>query len=102
MPRAIDVSPKKWQNIRVLFDDGIYSVCWGIYDGTPCTMGKRWNDNYPRQGSSSTWYIEYDYFVKQTLNTLITDYESRKPLSLDEEQYLINCRIALRDLEESK
>jgi hypothetical protein len=33
---AKDVLPGKWQDapIRVLFDDGNYSVIWGEYDGT--------------------------------------------------------------------
>ena len=67
MPRGIDVWPKKWQERTILFDDGEYSICWGTFEGDKGRMGQRWNENYPRQGSSPTWYIMYDKLIYSTL-----------------------------------
>lgn len=92
MPKAIHVTPKKWSNIKILFDDGIYSVIFGKFENTPDKMGKRWNDNYPRQGSSATWYVEYDKFVPSTIQALIQDYEANQSRTPLEDQYLNNCR----------
>lgn len=70
MPEGKDVHPKKWKELVILFDDGVYSICWGTFEGNKYTMGQRWNENYPRQGSSPTWYIMYDDLVKCTLEGL--------------------------------
>ena len=31
MPAAIDVIPKDWTEISVLYEDGMYSVIWGRF-----------------------------------------------------------------------
>lgn len=105
MPKAKDVWPKKWQSVIVLFDNGEYSVCWGVYERSPMTMGKRWNDNYPRQGSSPTWYIEYDFFIKSTIKSLIFKYDieaKENRISDEDKEYFENCKKALIEYEEYK
>ncbi|ALU28455.1 hypothetical protein NWE55_16650 (plasmid) [Myroides albus] len=105
MHKAKDVWPKKWQQVIVLYDDGEYSVCWGMYEKNPRTMGKRWNDNFPRQGASPTWYIEYPLFVEATIITLINGYEIEEKngtITPENKNYLDNCRNALKEIEAAK
>lgn len=99
MPKGKDVMPKKWKDIIILFDDGIYSICWGKFENNPNTLGKRWNDNYPRQGSSPTWYIEYGLFAKSCITDLIKLYENKINISSQEVEYLENCKKAITDIE---
>lgn len=66
MPSAKDVTPQKWTNIEVLFDDGSYSVISGIYNDQFC-LGERWNgdkDSYgfPHQADKPIWHIVPSYF----------------------------------------
>ena len=61
MPAAIDVSPQKWTNLRVLFDNGVYSVVAGEYEDERA-LGQRWNgeegeSGYPTQGSNPLWHV---------------------------------------------
>jgi len=70
MPKGKDVQPKKWKELVILFDDSFYSICWGTFEGKRYSMGQRWNENYPRQGSSPTWYRIYPELVKCTLEGL--------------------------------
>lgn len=96
--KAIDVTPKKWTNIIVLYDDDKYSVCWGTYEGSlQRRIGVRWNNNYPRQGAHPTWYVEYDLFHLPYIEMLINIYKSKSSLSPIETSYLSNCEIAHKE-----
>jgi len=107
MPKAITVKPKKWANILVLFDDGIYSYCWGNYDGSlHRKLGSRWNDNYPRQGNNPTWYVEYGIFtyshIQEIIKSLII--KERELISSNictKEEitgYIRNCETAIKEI----
>lgn len=66
MPSAKEVTPQKWTEIEVLFDDGSYSVISGIYNDQFC-LGERWNgdkDSYgfPHQADKPIWHIVPSYF----------------------------------------
>jgi hypothetical protein len=59
MPSALEVSPEKWSDITVLFDNGEYSVISGRYDGGDHrVLGERWNGGpgpgFPSQGGHPT------------------------------------------------
>jgi len=96
--KAIDVTPKKWTNIIVLYDDDTYSVCWGNYEGSlNRKLAVRWNDNFPRQGANPTWYIEYDKFHKEQIEILIRIYEKKDLLNEEEKSYYKNCKIAYEE-----
>ena len=69
--RAEEVRPQKWlwdenYSIRVLYDDGDYSVIWGKYENVRA-LGVRWNGGtdvgYPGQGGHPTWYVEPDFIA---------------------------------------
>jgi len=103
---AIDVRPEKWRNdpILVLFDDGIYSVIWGKYEGTPA-LGVRWNDaenppiGYPSLFGNPMWYVEYNYIagaIIQGLQKMAIDNIGKK-----EHYNLDNIQVALNELNEN-
>lgn len=97
MPRGKDVRPKKWRNINILFDDGQYSICIGLYeDLDDYSIGERWNESYPRQGASPTWYIRPEMFYLSTVNELISLYEKKESLTEEENEYYQNCKHALK------
>lgn len=100
---AIDVKPQKWIQdktypIRVLFDDGDYSIIWGKFENN-IAMGVRWNGGtdvgYPGQGLYPTWYVEPDFIaigIIQRILTLAIDKPSCNHYHLD------NIKFALQEL----
>ena len=75
MPRAAEVTPAKWTNIRVLFDDSTYSVIAGDYDGNHC-LGERWNGDgetlgFPNEFGYPVWHIVYDPFQIPILHGIL-------------------------------
>jgi hypothetical protein len=74
MPAAVDVTPGKRANIRVLFDNGWYSVVAGEYEGE-YAMGGRWNGGdhepgFPSQGGHPLWHVVPDFLRLAVLNAL--------------------------------
>jgi hypothetical protein len=81
---ATQVVPKRWQldesyAIKVLYDDGEYSVIWGKYDNVRA-LGTRWNgegDNgYPSLFGNPMWFVEPDFIaiaILQRLQTMAID-----------------------------
>jgi hypothetical protein len=67
MPSAVEVVPKKWSRIRVLFDNGRYSVISGMFDGFDegprRVLGERWNGDakrplgFPNVARYSVWHV---------------------------------------------
>lgn len=103
---AKDVKPGKWDNapIRVLFDDGEYSVIWGEYDGT-LALGVRWNNGedgvigYPKSAfGHPAWYVEPDFIaitiIQRILSMAIDKIEKPEYYNID------NIMIALKELTE--
>jgi hypothetical protein len=77
MLNAEEVTPKKWTEIKVLFDDDEYSVICGKYQNDFC-HGVRWNGyeeskGYPGQGSYPTWYVEPPFLTLPILNHLFIE-----------------------------
>ena len=61
MPAAYEVRPGKWSNIRVLFDNGWYSVIGGDYEGE-ASFVERWNGDddevgFPNQAGHPIWHV---------------------------------------------
>lgn len=97
---AINVIPEKWRRdsnypIRVLYDDGEYSVVWGKFEDSRA-LGVRWNGGsgigYPAQGSNPTWYVEPDFIAIGILNHIHSQaLASNNPaFNLDNILYAIN------------
>jgi len=98
---AKKVKPQKWIEddkypIKVLYDDGEYSVIWGKYENT-IALGSRWNGRnnagYPKQGKYPTWYVEPDFIAISILQRLLT-------LSVDKNDttYLDNLLFAINEM----
>lgn len=106
MPAAIEVTPHKWTDIQVLFDDGQYSVIIGTFRDTErqdrtvqihrC-IGTRWNgdagrpNGYPAQGPNPTWYREPPILTMAILRGLL-DLAKADP---SQHQYLPAIRAAI-------
>lgn len=81
MPRAADVTPRRWTNSRVLFDNGWYSLIAGEYlnnDGTTNdhAIGERWNGGrgelgFPNVSTYAVWHVVPDFLELPILNGLI-------------------------------
>lgn len=62
MPNAMEVQPRDWSQIAVLFDDGEYSVISGLYGGDP-HLGERWNGTgdsplgFPNVAGHPVWHV---------------------------------------------
>ncbi len=74
MPSAIDVTPGKWSNIRILFDNGWYSVIAGEYEDE-YALGERWNGDdgrpgFPNQGGHPIWHVIPDFLRVPVLRGL--------------------------------
>lgn len=99
--RAEEVTPQKWLRdsnypIRILYDDGDYSVIWGKYEDTRA-LGVRWNGGtdigYPGQGAHPTWYVEPDFISISILQRILT-------LAIDnnDREHLDNIHFAIQEL----
>lgn len=99
MPTAINVTPKSWTDIKILYDDGKYSVIWGRRDNYKTKeLGVRWNGSndapkgYPNQGKYSLWYSEPKFLFKPILDKLLT--------MTNNIDYVKNIKKALLECEE--
>jgi hypothetical protein len=99
--RADEVSPQKWlwdENypIRVLYDDGDYSIIWGKYENTKA-LGVRWNGGtdigYPGQGAHPTWYVEPDFIAITIIQRILTI-----AIENGDTEHLQNIHFALQEL----
>lgn len=75
MPSAEDVTPQKWTEIEILFDDGNYSVIFGEFEGNRC-LGERWNGTkngygYPHQADKPLWHVVPHYFNLPILHKIL-------------------------------
>ena len=59
----MEVTPAKWSESWVLFDDGQYSVISGVYDGGRRKLGERWNGDedshlgFPNVAGYPVWHV---------------------------------------------
>lgn len=68
------VRPKKWSSVLDLYDDGITSLIFGVYEKKKC-LGIRWNGDlnnlknvgFPSQGKYPTWFVLPDWIERQVL-----------------------------------
>lgn len=99
--RADEVRPQKWlwdgnYPIRILYDDGEYSVIWGKYENIRA-LGVRWNGGtdigYPGQGAHPTWYVEPDFIAISILQRILI-------LAIDnnDREHLVDVNFAIREL----
>ena len=73
MPSAEDVTPQKWSDTEILFDDGDYSVIVGNFEGNKC-LGERWNGDkygFPHQADKPLWHVVPRYFNLPILHKVL-------------------------------
>jgi hypothetical protein len=91
MPAASKVRPAKWTNLCVLFDDGVYSVVSGSYEGNPASaLGERWNGEpdglgFPNQAGYPVWHVIPGFLAVPILHGLL-DELARHPNDLNRAQ----------------
>lgn len=79
MPLAMEVRPEKWSQIRVLFDNGTYSVIAGVYDGDRERLGERWNGaadaplGFPNVAGNAVWHVVPPFLEIPILHGLIDE-----------------------------
>ncbi|HRO97561.1 MAG TPA: hypothetical protein PLY79_10905 [Ferruginibacter sp.] len=99
--QAQEVNPNDWNldenyPIRVLYDDGEFSIIWGMYQNRK-SLGTRWNGGiergFPGQGAHPTWYIEPPFIAIAILQRIFT-------LALDttDHKYIENIKFAISEL----
>jgi hypothetical protein len=78
MPAAVAVRPEKWTEIRVLFDDGDYSVISGMYERGPRrSLGERWNGDdgspigFPNVAGYPIWHVVPSFLELYVLHGLL-------------------------------
>lgn len=104
MPNAIDVAPKDWTEISVLYDDGMYSVIWGRFRNNRIkSLGVRWNGGagekgYPSFGKYPLWYREADFLDMPILRGLLEKHQGATP-SPKTEAYIQRIEVALKEAE---
>ena len=99
---ATNVRPQKWFQdktypIKVLFDDGDYSIIWGKFENN-IAMGVRWNGGdvgYPRQGVYPTWYVEPDFIAIGIIQNILTKAIDKPNCSY---YHIENINFALKEL----
>ena len=78
MTSAKDVRPEKWiNNPVVLFDNGVYSVIFGLYEGKPA-LGERWNGDkdelgFPNQAGNPIWHVVPKFLELSLLQGLLLE-----------------------------
>lgn len=77
MPPAEEVTPEKWENLQVLFDDGSYSVAAGVFEGSR-SLGVRWNGSdddagFPNQGGNPLWHVVPDFLSEPILRAILEE-----------------------------
>jgi len=88
MTKAEDVKPAKWSSIKILFDNGDYSIITGLYDGWEC-LGERWNGKGHEIGFSSTrghaqWHVVPEFLWVSVLQGALSEID-RNPYKSSKE-----------------
>lgn len=87
MPRANEVKPVKWSGIKVLYDNGEFSVISGLYseDNKKIrSLGTRWNGDenspygFPSFGGHPIWHVIPAALVRCIIMELI-ELGNKKP-----------------------
>jgi hypothetical protein len=113
MLAADDVTPQKWSEIRVLFDNGEYSVISGVYEreerGDRRSLGERWNgagedQGFPKVLGHPMWYVAPQFLEIPILHGLLE--ELAKNLTLQPRERMqavveeLATRVRVRDVDQ--
>lgn len=107
MPAAADVRPAAWDEITVLYDDGIYSAIWGRFRRRRFKqIGVRWNEGdnpggngYPTMGKYAVWYVEPP-FISEALLIGFRNQLTANPNLPKQTEYLRNVEMALKQVQQ--
>jgi len=98
MPGAHDVTPGKWSELTILFDNGSYSVGHGTFESdsgnTKKALGVRWNGSsdhpgFPDQGGNSLWPVVPPFLAHSILHGLIDEFAQEGQNDYDEQMNAI-------------
>jgi hypothetical protein len=83
VPSANKVVPGKWTNIRILFDNGTYSVIAGEYDEDFC-LGERWNGEkgklgFPNVFGEPIWHVVPEFLRVYVLHGVLAELSRHFP-----------------------
>jgi hypothetical protein len=91
MPAASDVTPERWSDISVLFDDGEYSVISGTFRGdngdSYRRLGERWNGHegkmlgFPNVAGYPVWHVVPEFLALPVLHGLLDEIARTADLS---------------------
>lgn len=82
MPAAHEVTPRKWTNLKVLYDADGYSVVSGTFENDngdrKHALGERWNGGdghpgFPNQGGNPIWHVVPDFLARPILHALLDE-----------------------------
>src|SRR5438132_862890 len=89
MPAGRDVTPQKWKELRVLFDESGYSVVAGQYEGRPA-LGERWNGDgdelgFPNASGNPIWHVVPEFLRIPVLSGVLHEL-ARNPTPANREK----------------
>lgn len=104
MPRAEQVRPKRWSQIRILFDNNSYSLISGTYrhdDGTQeddC-IGERWNGQstvlgFPNVSGHPVWHVVPKFLKEPVLKGLLKELATNPGQQVAERGFTAGARAA--------
>ena len=78
MPTAAEVTPEKWSEITILFDNGDYSIISGAYEGEGPALGERWNGHeralgFPNVAGYPVWHVVPEFLTIPILHGLLDE-----------------------------
>lgn len=77
MPKPQEVNPKNFELVKVLFDNGDFSIASGTWNGKEGTIVMRWNGDdendmgYPKTFGHPMWFVVHDDLKKMILKGII-------------------------------
>lgn len=100
MAAATDIHAPHWTEVRVLFDDGVYAVIAGVYEGVE-SLGMRWQGRhggpgFPHEEGAPRWQAVPGYLVEPVLHGLLDELLQRSDLTAREqfvEQILLELSL---------
>lgn len=74
-----NVNPKNFELIEIIYDNGDFSIAYGIFEKTNKCIGMRWNGDisnnddkgYPKVFKNPMWFILTDELKKPLLKSLL-------------------------------
>ena len=78
MPRPEEVNPNNFKVQKVLFNNGSFSIAYGLWDSNEKVIAMRWNgegedQGYPKSFGNPMWFIVHDDLKNMIIKGLIDE-----------------------------